>query len=363
MDFIDRNILFLDSALELPYVKKHKILKKFGNNIDLYDNFNELENELKQILTPYEFALLQKSAKQNLNQIIEGYKRDNIEVVTICDDRYPLILRDGVEPPFCLYCKGNVDLLKSDCIAVVGSRKISDYGRVVTSQFTKELVGAGLTIVSGMALGVDSVAHNTTLQNQGATIAVLAGGFNHIYPSANFGLYKQIVQNGLVITEYPPNAEPLSYNFPVRNRIIAALSKGVLLTEAGIKSGALHTKNYAVDMGREVFAIPGKITSSESEGTNNIIRQCQATLVTRPKDIFDALGLKLQEKTQNSVQQLDIETTSILNYILAEKKTFQEIADFTKISTRDLNAKLMEMQMDGLIIKLAGNSYISAKQS
>lgn len=361
MDFIDKNILFLDSALELPYVKKHKILKMFGGKLDIYDNFTQLESQLKEILTAHEFSLLNKSAKQNLNQIIEGYEKENIKIVTICDPRYPQILKDTEHPPFCLYCKGNVDLLKSDCIAVVGSRKISDYGRVVTAQFTKELVGAGLTIVSGMALGVDSVAHNTTIQNQGATIAVLAGGFNHIYPTANFGLYKQIAQSGLVVTEYPPNAEPLSYNFPVRNRIIAGLSKGVLVTEAGLRSGAMHTKNYAVEMGRELFAIPGKITSSESEGTNAIIKQCQGALVTQPKDIFDALGIKLQEKTQNPCQQLDIETTSILNYILAEKKTFQEIADFTKLSTRDLNTKLIEMQMDGLIIKLAGNSYISVK--
>ncbi len=356
-----RNILFLDNAIELPIAKKAKILKAFDIELDLYNNFNNIQDKLKEILTPYEFSLVQKSAKQNLDQIIEGYKRDNIQVVTIYDNEYPKCLQDTENPPFCLYCKGNVDLLKSDCIAVVGTRKISDYGRVVTAQFVKELVGAGLTIVSGMALGVDSVAHNTALQNQGATIAVLAGGFNHIYPSANFGLYKQICQSGLVVTEYPPNAEPLSYNFPVRNRIIAGLSKGVLVTEAGLKSGALHTKNYAVDMGREVFAIPGKITSSESEGTNNIIRQCQGALVTCPKDIFDALKINLQEKTQKPCQQLDIETTSILNYILAEKKTFQEIADFTKLSTRDLNTKLIEMQMDGLIIKLAGNSYISVK--
>lgn len=356
-----RNILFLDNALELPIIKKAKILKAFGIEFDLYNNFDAIQDKLKEILTLHEFSLLQKSAKQNLDQIIDGYKRDNIKIVTIYDDEYPEKLKDTENPPFCLYCKGNIDLLQSNCIAVVGSRKISDYGRVVTAQFTKELVGAGLTIVSGMALGVDSVAHNTALQNQGATIAVLAGGFNHIYPSANFGLYKQICSSGLVITEYPPNAEPLSYNFPIRNRIIAALSKGVLVTEAGLKSGALHTKNYAVDMGREVFAIPGKITSSESEGTNNIIKQCQSTLVTSPTDIFEALGIKLQEKTQKPCQQLDIDTTCILNYILTEKKTFQEIADFTKLSTRDLNSKLMEMQMDGLVIKLAGNSYISAK--
>ncbi|MFQ6723921.1 MAG: DNA-processing protein DprA [Clostridia bacterium] len=361
MTISDKNILFLDTAIELPYVKKARILNTFDVDLDLYANFDALKPRFAEILTPREMEILQKSAKLNLDQIIEGYKHDNIQTITLFNEKYPTLLTNAVNKPFCLYCKGNVDLLNSNCIAVVGSRKISDYGRVVTAQFTKEFVNAGLTVVSGMALGVDSVAHNTTLQNQGATIAVLAGGFNHVYPSANFGLFKQICGSGLVVTEYPPNAEPLSYNFPVRNRIIAGLCKGVLITEAGLKSGALHTKNYAVEMGREVFAIPGKITSSESEGTNNIIKQCQSSLVTSPKDIFDALGIKLQEKTQNSCQQLDMETTSILNYILAEKKTFQEIADFTKLSTRELNNKLIEMQMDGLIIKLAGNSYISAK--
>lgn len=356
----EKNILFLDNAMELPYIKKHRILKMLDTEKDWHENFAEFEGEFAQILTAKEMSCIRRSAKQNLNKIIEGYAKDNIKIVTICDKYYPEILKESINPPFCLYCKGNIELLNSDCIAVVGTRKISDYGKVVTNLFTKEFVRAGLTVVSGMALGVDAVAHNTALDNGGATIAVLAGGFNHIYPTANFGLYKQICQNGLVITEYPPNAEPLSYNFPVRNRIIAGLSKGVLITEAGVKSGALHTKNYAVDCGREVFAIPGKITSSESEGTNKIIKQCQSCMVASPKDVFEGLGMKIEENTKKATQQLDMMTTSILNYILAEKKTFQEIADFTHLSTRELNNKLMEMQMDGLIIKLAGNSYISA---
>ena len=362
MTAAERNILFLDSAIELPYHKKAKILSMFDIDKDLYSSFEEIEQQLSQILTPKEMSFLRRSAKANLDAIIEGYNRDNIYTVTIYNDKYPSKLREVENPPFCLYCKGNIELLNSEGIAVVGSRKISDYGKVVTTMFCKEFARAGLTVVSGMALGVDTVAHNTAIENQGATIAVMGGGFNHIYPTANFGLYKQILQNGLVVTEYVPNAEPLAYNFPVRNRIIAGLSRAVLVTEAGLKSGALHTKNYAVDIGREVFAIPGKITSSESEGTNNIIRQCQATLVTKPADIFDSLGIKLQEITKKPSQQLDITTTSILNYILAEKKTFQEIADFTNMSTRELNNKLMEMQMDGLIIKLAGNSYISTAQ-
>lgn len=356
----ERNILFLDNAIELPYNKKAKILEMFESK-DLYANFKEFEPQLAQILTPKEMAFVQKSAMQNLNQIIEGYARSNIKTITKYDSRYPDLLREIDDPPFCLYCKGNVELLNSYCIAVVGSRKISDYGKVVTSMFCKEFAANGITIVSGMALGVDSVAHNIALENNAPTIAVLAGGFNHIYPSANFGLYKDICLNGLVVTEYAPPCEPLAYNFPVRNRIIAGLSRGVLVTEAGLKSGSLHTKNYAVDCGREVFAVPGKITSSESEGTNSIIKQCQACLVTRPKDVFDSLGIKLQENSKKTSQQLDITSETILNYILAEKKTYQEIADYTQLPARELNNKLMELQMDGLVIKLAGNSYISSR--
>ena len=164
MTIEERNLFFLDNALELPLIKKKRILGLFSVHFDIYGKFNDVQDKIKEVLTPYEFAHLQKSAKQNIEQIVEGYKRDNIKIVTIYDDEYPTMLKDVENQPLCLYCKGNIDLLKSDCIAVVGSRKISDYGRVVTSQFTKELVGAGLTIVSGMALGVDTVAHNTALQ-------------------------------------------------------------------------------------------------------------------------------------------------------------------------------------------------------
>ncbi|MBO5910121.1 MAG: DNA-processing protein DprA [Clostridia bacterium] len=361
MNIADKNILFLDNAIELPYNKKAKILAMFDKNFDLYENFASIRNKISQVLTPKELSFLERSAKQNLKQIIEGYEKDNIKTITINSQYYPQMLKETTDPPFCLYCKGNINLLTSKCIGVVGSRQISDYGKVVTAQFAKEFVRAGLTVVSGMALGVDAVAHGTALENNGATIAVMGSGFNHIYPTANIGLFRQIVQNGLVVTEYPPNSEPLAYNFPVRNRIIAGLSLGVLVTEAGAKSGALHTKNYAVEFGREVFAIPGKITSKESEGTNKIIKQCQSSMVTSPDDIFNELNIKLDEIGKNAGKQLDMTTTSILNYILAEKKTFQEIADFTKLSTRELNNKLIEMQMDGLIIKLAGNAYISAR--
>ena len=361
MTTAEKNILFLDNVIELSYHKKAKILSMFDIDKDLYLDFNEIETKLQGILTPKEMACIRKSTKQNLEQIILSYEKSNIKTVTIYSPNYPPLLKEAVEPPFCLYCKGNIDLLNSTCIAVVGSRNISDYGKVVTSMFCKEFASQGITIVSGMALGVDTVAHNVALENNAPTIAVLGGGFDHIYPSANFGLFKDICLNGLVVTEYAPPTEPLAYNFPVRNRIIAGLSRGVLVTEAGLKSGALHTKNYAIECGREVFAVPGKITSTSSEGTNNIIKQCQACLVTSPKDIFDALDINLKEISKKTVQQLDITSETILNYILTEKKTYQEIADYTQLPARELNSKLMELQMDGLIIKLAGNSYISSR--
>lgn len=361
MEICERNIIFIDSAIEIPYHKKAKILNALADEIDFFDNYEIVRSQFEDILTPKELLALDKASKRPLSKVITQYEIDGITPVTIYSEYYPELLRQGVEPPFCLYCRGDINLLNNDCIAIVGSRKITEYGKVVTTEFAREFARANLTVVSGLALGVDAIAHSVTLENGGNTIAVMAGGFKHIYPQSNRWLYEDICNKGLVVTEYAPDAEPLSYNFPVRNRIIAGLSRGVLVTEAGAKSGALHTKNYAVDSGREVFAVPGKITSPESEGTNNIIKQCQASLVTSPSEVFDALGINLDKKEEKVTQQLDITASTILNYILVEKKTFQEIADFTKLSTRDLNNKLLEMQMDGLIIKLAGNSYISCK--
>lgn len=361
MNVEEKNILFLDNAIDLPYQKRAKILKMFDIDTDLFASYKEVRQKISAILTPKELNSLDNSATKPIEKVLKQYELDGVTPITIYSPYYPELLKEGVEPPFCLYCKGDINLLKTECIAIVGSRKITEYGKVITTEFAREFIKANLTVVSGLAMGVDAIAHSVALENKGNTIAVMAGGFKHIYPQSNYWLYEDICKNGLVVTEYVPDAEPMAYNFPVRNRIIAGLSRGVLVTEAGAKSGALHTKNYAIDSGRDVFAIPGKITSPESEGTNNIIKQCQASLVTSPSDIFNALGISLKEKEENITQQLDIMASTILNYILVEKKTFQEIADFTKLSTRELNNKLLEMQMEGLIIKLAGNSYISCK--
>ena len=297
-------------------------------------------------------------SEKYLETKINAYNEQHIICITFYDERYPYLLKEIDSPPLCLYCKGNVQLLNTFCIGVVGSRKPSEYGLVVTKQFVKDLISADVTIVSGLASGVDTIAHRTTLENSGKTIAVLAGGFNHIYPATNFSLFKEMSENNLIITEHNPEVKPQSYYFPIRNRIIAGLSKGVLITEAGEKSGALHTINYAIDYNREIFAIPGRINSELSKGCNNIIKEYKDAFLTSADEILSTFNINKQENEKNLSVQLDFNVQSVLDYISTEKKTFQEILDFSRMSTKELNAILLELELSGLVTKLANNSYI-----
>lgn len=355
----DLNILWLDLFEALTYSKKLKLLNIAGNN-DIRSMFLR-DAEIKQILTQEEFNKMALCLQDEyLNRFLKSYKEQNIECITFNDSRYPYMLKEISTPPLCLYCKGNLQLLNTTCVGIVGTRKPTDYGIIVTKQFAKELAEADVTVVSGLASGVDGIAHREAIDNNGKTIAVIAGGFNHIYPVSNFNLAKKIIENNLIISEYTPNTQPLSYYFPVRNRIIAGLSKGVVITEAGEKSGSMHTFNYAVEFNREVFAVPGKINSPMSKGTNAIIKSLQGTITLCADDILNALNIQKQKNEKNCVVQLDINAQIVLDYIMSEKKTYQQILDKVNISAKDLNAILIELEMSGLITKLANNSYIKS---
>ena len=241
----DKNILWLDLFDFLSYGKKIKLLESIKKTDNLREKFLKSQ-EIKEILTNEEYNKMALClSEEYLNRFLREYEQENIQLITFNNSNYPYILKEISSPPLCLYCKGYVGLLNSNCFAVVGTRKPTDYGIVVTKQYCKE-ISQHMTIVSGLATGIDAVAHKTTLENNGKTIAVLAGGFNHIYPQTNYNLAKTIEEKGLLVSEYPPNTKPLSYYFPVRNRIIAGLSKGVLVPEMGEKSGSMHTINYAI---------------------------------------------------------------------------------------------------------------------
>lgn len=229
--------------------------------------------------------------KQNLDNIMYYIKKNNIITVSINDENYPNSLKNIYDPPILLYLKGNIDLIYKKSISIIGCRLCSSYGKVVTKKFAYNLAKKNITIISGLARGIDTYAHIGALEANGNTIAVLGSGIDVIYPKKNENLYNSIIKNnGLIISEYIIGTKPIPINFPKRNRIISALSSGVLVTEAKIRSGSFITVDFALEQGKEIFAVPGNINSVNSEGTNSLIKQ-GAKLVTSVDDILDELIL------------------------------------------------------------------------
>jgi len=223
---------------------------------------------------------------------LEKVIKQNIGLVTIKDDDYPKLLKEIYAPPAVLYIRGKILPQDKLSLGIVGPRKISSYGKQITPLIAADICRMGLTIVSGLAQGVDTIAHQTALENGKRTIAVLGSGIDsrNIYPRSNLHLAERIIQNGAVISEYPPGTKPLAQNFPQRNRIVSGLCLGIVVIEAGEKSGALITAKNALEQNREVFAVPGSILSPDSIGTNNLIK-LGAKLINQTKDIFEELNL------------------------------------------------------------------------
>ena len=211
--------------------------------------------------------------------------------ITLKDKNYPQLLKEIYDPPQTLYVNGQLKAVEKYPLAVVGTRKISSYGQQITQSLVKALARAGLTIISGLALGVDGLAHQATLDVGGRTIAVLGSSLDIIYPPSHEKLAQRIVESdGAIISEYPPKTRPSKWTFPARNRIVAGLSLGVLVIEAPKRSGALITARFALDQGREVFAVPGSIYNKNSAGCHLLIK-LGAKPVTKPEDILESFNL------------------------------------------------------------------------
>jgi DNA processing protein len=220
---------------------------------------------------------------------IRQYKTNEITVITILDKEYPPLLKEIYQPPWALFTKGDLSLLETvPKLAVVGSRQATQYGKNAIRLIFPGLIEKGVLIVSGLARGIDALAHEYAIKNGGKTIAVIAGGIYHIYPKENMNLALEMMKNQLVLSEYPPDTKPLRWHFPSRNRIISGLSKGTLIIEAKRKSGSLITANFAVNEGRDVFSLPGSIFNPYSIGANELIQQ-GAKLVTGAEDILEEI--------------------------------------------------------------------------
>jgi len=299
--------------------------------------------------------------RTKVEDLLDYIYKHNIKFVCLDDKKYPALLKEIYAPPPLLYYKGTLTKETFSLpLAIVGSRKITNYGRHVGENIITELINNGLTIVSGLALGVDALAHGITLNNHGQTVAFLGCGVDQVYPRENTQLSQKILaEKGILMSEYPPKTLPFKTNFPRRNRLIAGSCLGVLVIEAGVKSGALITARYGLEENREIFAIPGAIYNENSVGTNNLIKQ-GAKIVTEANDIIIALGIDNLKK-QNTNKQILPTTTEediILKQLGVSACHVDELAKAVGLDINVINSRLVIMEMKGIVKHLGNMLYI-----
>jgi len=306
--------------------------------------------------------LVSQRSQMDLDAELARVKDEGLHILTWDDEDYPSLLMNIGQPPPVLYIRGDIVPADEFAVAIVGTRKASGYGKGVTRRLASELAENGVTVVSGMALGIDGVAHRAALDAGGRTLAVFGCGLDIIYPQRHRDLAERIVQSGALISDYPLGTAPDGGNFPPRNRIISGLSLGTVVTEAGTKSGALITVGFALEQGRETFAVPGNIQSRTSVGTNALIRRGEAKLVTCVKDILEELNLTMVSQ-QKEVRAIVPDTPTeevLLGYVGAEPVHLDEIVRSSGLSTATVSSTLCMMELKGMVRRVDSLSYVLA---
>ena len=357
----EKALIYLSQFDFMTSAKFGQLLEYFPNPSQVFSVSPKELFVLKDVLKKNYEVFLDAIVNYNSNQFFGELNKRNIKAITIFSNNYSNSLLNLKNPPYVLFYVGDIELLNQKSVAIVGTRSPSSYGKQITEKYSRELSRAGVCVVSGLATGVDKIAHEFALEENGKTIAVLGGGFDHIFPAANINLAREIGKRGLIITEYFPKIAPTKYTFPYRNRIIAALSSAILITEAGIKSGSLYTKEYADDLGIETYAVPGNITSQKSSATNMLIKSGQAMCTTSPDDILMSLGFSAEKKEKKQGLQLNSEQAIIYELLKDGEKNFEFLQENTNFSTQILSFNLTTMEISGIIRKLAGNAYVLAE--
>ena len=298
--------------------------------------------------------------KAIVDKQLELLDKHKVQYVTVWDSEYPVLLKRISDAPVILFYKGAFKAIHQKALAVVGTRSPSSYGKVVTAELVRQLVTNEITIVSGMARGVDSIAHHTALQSWGETLAVLGCGVDHCYPPENHHLYLQIPEQGAVVSEYFMGTGPDAANFPKRNRIISGLSLGTLVIEAGNRSGALISALFALNQNREVFAVPGNMNSPKSSGSNRLIQQ-GAKLVLSVEDILEEIG---EISTKSQVQQKKIPENLgpmekiILKNLSTDPKHIDRLVMELQEAPSTILSGLLTLELMGLVQQLAGKMFV-----
>jgi DNA processing protein len=307
-------------------------------------------------------GLLAFTQWDEVEQEVQRASQAGVKIIPFGSGIYPARLRSIADPPPCLYVKGEIRQEDDKAVAVIGTRSASHYGRRVARDLCRGLASLGFTVISGMARGIDGVAHDAALNSGGRTIAVLGSGVDRAYPPEHQKLYHRISENGAVISELPLGAAPLAFNFPARNRLISGLSAGVVVVEATEKSGSLITAAVALEQGREVFAVPGEVGSSRSRGGHRLIRQ-GAKLVENVDDILEEIAPQLVAPNRQSaaLRTLPVdaqpETRKIFDLLQERSLHIDEVIEASGFSTSRVSQILLELELQGFLRQLPGNRY------
>ena len=324
----------------------------FKGKKELLERFNFDFKKITELLKANKISLPFKLA----DRVLEKCEKKEIEVITFKDSFYPQRLKEIQDPPVCLFVKGKKDVLKMHQIAFVGTRRASVYGIGATEKLISDLSRYCVSIASGFANGIDTAAHKSALNNKMPTVAVLGCGVDVIYPRSNEKLFYKLIEKGCVISEFPPGTKPEPFRFPVRNRIISGISLGVVVVEAREKSGSMITLQHALNQGREVFAVPGRIFDKGSISTNNRIKNGEAKLVLNGEDIAEEFSfVAISEKSDKFFELSD---DFVESYLSDSPKTIEELLGETGLDYGQLITKLSLLELEGKIIKNALNQYV-----
>lgn len=331
----------------------------------LQEHFGEISrawgasaSELRSVL-PDALAseLMDVRSRIDVAALFEQTTRNGIRVTCLADDDYPSLLREVPSPPPVLFYRGQLIETDHTAVAIVGTRKATAYGREMAYRMAFDLAQAGVTIVSGLALGIDGAAHRAALEAGGRTIAVLGSGIDVIYPGTHRDLARKIEAQGAVVTDYPPGTPPDRFNFPPRNRIISGLSRGVVVIEAPERSGALITVDFAAEQGRDAFAVPGPVHAPASAGCLRILRE-GATLVRNADDVLEDLHIRHLETQQPppSTASLSDDERRLLSVLTSQPQHIDDIAEAISKSVGEVSGELMMLELQGQVHS-AGNGY------
>ena len=355
--------LALNRVPGLGLASCNKLLDDFGTPAAIFQA-DRAEME-RYGLQPASVEYIRNTPWSLVESDLKWLEKPGSHILTLNDPEYPQLLREISDPPLLLFIRGDPVVLSTLQVAIVGSRKATPDGRRIARDFARQLAGLGLTVTSGLALGIDTQCHMGALDGGGKTVAVLGCGPDLVYPEKNRDLAESVVTNGALITEFHPGTPPLPANFPRRNRVISGLSLGTVVIEAGLRSGSLITARLASEQGREVFAVPGSIRNPLSRGSHALIRQ-GAKLVESVNDILEELGalvnlvtrdLENRENRHISVKGLDESSKLLLDNIGRDPVSIDDLVDASNMSASEISGLLLQMELQGYIETLPGGEF------